>query len=117
MTQSRHWPLARVRLSDVREYSAWTSGWSVRLGARKFDYRSPLLGFLGDEFAEIGRREGKLSATFVRKPRLYFGIGESGVDFPIKRIDDLGRRILGRANAEPGTCLVARHELAHGRDV
>src|SRR5215813_5784687 len=90
---------------------------SLRLDARKLDHPGPFLGFLGDEVTEIGRRQRKLTATFVGKPRLYFEIGESGVDFLVEPIDDLGWRTLGRADAEPGTCLVARHEIAHGRDV
>src|SRR5262249_40448561 len=81
------------------------------------DYLGPLLGFLGNEFAEVGRRERKLSATFVGEPRPYLEIGERGVDFLVEPIDDLGGRVLGRADAEPGTRLVARHEVAHGRDV
>jgi hypothetical protein len=45
---------------------------SLRFDARELDHLGPLFGLGGDEFAEIGRREGKLSATFVGKPRLYF---------------------------------------------
>src|SRR5262245_7726157 len=92
-------------------------GRSLRLDFGRPDYLGPLLGFLGDEFAEIGRRECKLSATFVVEPRLYFTIGESGVDFPVELVDNLGGRIAGRADAEPATRLVAWHEVAHGRDV
>src|SRR5262249_12155932 len=75
----------------------------------------PLLGFRGNEFAEIGWRERKFSASFAGKPRLYFGIGESGVDFPVEPVDNLGGRIAGRSDAEPGTRLVTRHEFAQSR--
>src|SRR5215510_11988398 len=88
-----------------------------RLDLGRADHLTPLLGFVGDELAEIGGRERKLSATFVGKPRLYFEIGESGVDFPVEPIDDLGGRVVGRAHAKPGARLIARHEVAHGRDV
>ena len=56
-------------------------------------------------------------ATQVGKPRLDLGIGEAGVDLLVELVDNLGGRALGRADAEPVARLVARHELAHGRDV
>src|SRR5207237_64751 len=31
---------------------------SLRLGARELDHLGPLLGFLGDEFSEVGGRDG-----------------------------------------------------------
>ena len=56
---------------------------SVRLRAREFDHLGPLLGFLGDELAEIGRRAGHHRAAQVSKPRLDLGIGETGVDLSL----------------------------------
>ena len=56
-------------------------------------------------------------AAQVGKPRLHFGIGEASVDLLVELVDDLGRRVLRCADAEPGARLVARHELAHGREV
>ena len=56
-------------------------------------------------------------AAQVGKPRLDLGIGESRVDLLVELVDDLGGRVPRRANAEPRARLVARHELAHGRDV
>ena|SRR5262244_702336 len=81
------------------------------------DHLGPFLGFLGNEFAETGGRKGKLSATFVGKPRLDFGISKSGGDFTVELVDNLGGRVARRPDAEPGTHLVARHEFAHGRDL
>src|SRR5262245_44604452 len=90
---------------------------SLGLDGRELDYLGPLLSFIDNELAEVGGREGILSATFVGRPRHYFEIGESSLDFSIQPIHEFGGRILGRAYAEPGTCLVAHHEIAHGRDV
>ena len=56
-------------------------------------------------------------AAQLGQPRLHLGIGEANVDLPVEFVDDLGRRVSGRADAIPSACLVARHELAHGRDV
>ena len=77
----------------------------------------PLLGFLGDQLSKLGGRERRHIATDVGKPRLQLGIGERGVDLPVELVDDLGRRILGRAEAIHRACLVARDELTDGRDV
>src|SRR5262249_60155631 len=54
------------------------------------DHLGPFLGFLGNEFAETGGRKGKLSATFVGKPRLDFGISKSGGGFSFWFCEKLG---------------------------
>src|SRR5262245_14576175 len=72
---------------------------------------------LRNVFAEVGGRTWKHSATKVGKPRLDFGIGKGSVDLLVELLDDLGRRGLRRADAEPSARLVARHELAHCRNV
>ena len=36
----------------------------------------------------------------VGKPRLHLGIGEGGIDLLVELVDDLGRRVLGRADAD-----------------
>ena len=56
-------------------------------------------------------------AAQIGKPRLHLGIGEGRVDLLVEPVDDLRRRVLGRADAIPPARLVARHEFAHGRDV
>src|SRR5262249_47449581 len=78
---------------------------------------APLLGFVGDEFAEISGRADKRPASKVGKPRLHLGIGEASVDFLVELIDDLRRRVLGYADAIPVARLITRQELTHGRDV
>ena len=51
---------AAVRRTGVTECS---SGGSLRLDACELDHLGPLLGFVGDELAEVGRRERKHCAT------------------------------------------------------
>ena len=46
---------------------------------------------------------GKHRAAEVGKPRLHLGIGEAGVDLLVELVDDLSRRVLGRAEAEQGS--------------
>jgi len=63
----------------IRSSSAALSLVLVRLDAREFNYFSPLLGFVGDELAEVGGRPWKHCAANVGKPRFHLGIGEEGV--------------------------------------
>ena len=65
---------------------------------------------LGQQFI-IENRTGAATniATEIGKPRLDLGIGKAGVDLLVEFLDDLCRRGLGRADAEPGARLaVAR---------
>src|SRR5262245_38627345 len=59
---------------------SWPIRGSVRLDARELDHLGPLLGFLGNEFPEIGGRERDHGAAEVGKPRLDLGISKAGVD-------------------------------------
>src|SRR2546421_11662926 len=52
----------------------------LRLDVGGPDYLAPLLGFVGHELAEVGRRTWKSGATEFGEPRLYLGIGKAGVD-------------------------------------
>src|SRR5262249_3416296 len=52
----------------------------------------------------------------VRKPRLHLGIDEAGIDLPVELINDVGGRSLGGCDASYRTRLVARHEIADGRE-
>src|SRR3981081_2032669 len=89
----------------------------LRHDVARRDHLGPLFGFFGDELAEVGGRERKPRAAEVGKPRLERGIGESPVDLLVELVNDPGRRVLGRAEAKYRARLVARDELAHGRDV
>ena len=81
------------------------------MSAGGLDHLGPLLGFVGDELAEVGGRAGKHRAAKVGEPRIHLGIGEGRVDFLVELVDDLGGRVPGRADAEPGARFVARHEV------
>src|SRR5262249_47464809 len=90
---------------------------SICLYACELHHLGPLLGFAGDEPAEVGGRARNHDCTEVGEPCLYFGIRESRIDLLVELVDDLGGCVLGNADAIPEARLVARHELTHGRDV
>jgi hypothetical protein len=63
-------------------------GMSARQWSRLFcldvsgaDHLALLLGFVGDELAEVGGRADKWCSAQVGKSGLDLGIGESGIDF------------------------------------
>src|SRR5262249_41564802 len=62
---------------------------------------APLLRFVGDKLAEVGRRTLKDRYAQGGKPRLDLGISEGGIDFLVELVDDLGRRLLGNASRWP----------------
>src|SRR5262249_27285089 len=66
---------------------------SVRLDVESPDHLTPLLGFVGDELAEVAGRAWKHSASKVSKARLHLGVGEGGVDFAIELVDVFSWRI------------------------
>src|SRR5262245_39065138 len=53
---------------------------SVRLDACEPHHLAPLLGFLGDQLAEVSGRTRKHRAAEVCEPRFHVGIGEARVD-------------------------------------
>ena len=67
------------------------------------DYLSPLLGFVGDELAEVDGRERKHVATQIRKPHLDLGLSKASVDLLVELLDDLGRCGVWCADAEPSS--------------
>src|SRR5262245_45052389 len=60
---------------------------------------------------------GLMLAAQIGYPRRHRGIGEARIDFPVERVDDFRRRVLGCTEAKPPARLVARHEFTHRRDV
>src|SRR5262249_1897688 len=90
---------------------------SVDFRARKLDHLGPLLCICGDECAELGGRAFKHRVAEEGDARLHLGIGEAGIDRLVELVDDLGGCIPGRADPLPASSLVARHEVAYGRDV
>src|SRR5262249_51484800 len=72
---------------------------------------APLLGVAREQLAELGRREHERRAAELADPGLELGISEAAIDLRVEPFDDLGRRIPGRADAEPDARLVAGQEL------
>src|SRR5215471_16039099 len=105
--------IAAIRGTGFMERSAA----SIRLSPRELDHLGPLLGFLSDELAEVGRRERERGVAEVGNPRPDPRIGEARVDLPVELVDHLNGRIPGRTDAVPRARLVAWHEVAYGRDV
>src|SRR5215510_899712 len=93
----------------------WPTLGSLRLDVGGSDHLGPLLGFIGDQLAEVSGRAGHCRASQVSEPRLDLGIGESRVNLLAEHIDDLGGRAPRNADAEPITRLVTRQGLAHSR--
>ena len=81
---------------------------SIRFDIGGTDHPGPLLGLVGDQLLEIGRRACKHRSAQLGKPRLHLRIGESCIDFFIKLVDDVRGRAPRRADAEPGVHFVTR---------
>src|SRR3954469_11076301 len=96
--------IAERGLENVRQ-SPW-------LDPRELHHLRPFLGFVSDELAEFGGRAGKHFAAKLGKPRVHLGVGESGIDFLVELVDDLGGGIPGRADAVPGARLISWDEIA-----
>lgn len=56
---------------------------------------------VGDEVGKVGGRNRLRYDAEARQARLQFRIGEPGIDCLVQRVDDVGRRVLRRADAEP----------------
>src|SRR5215470_9642198 len=52
----------------------------IRFDADGLHHLAPLLGFLGDQLAEVSGRTRKHRAAEVIEPRFHVGIGEASVD-------------------------------------
>src|SRR5262245_60764179 len=65
----------RFRRTVFMEYRAGLPG-SVRLGPGELHHLGPLLGFVGQKFAELGGRARKHRPAHVGKARPDLGIGE-----------------------------------------
>src|SRR5262245_11879867 len=89
---------------------------SLRLDVCELYDLTPLLGFVGDELAELGRRARQNRDPQISQSRLHFGIGEAFIDLLIEPVNDLRWCVLGGPHAINHHRLVAWHELAYGRD-
>src|SRR5258707_13926443 len=99
----------------VRQETA--SAASCRLEVGHANHLGPLVSFVGNEFAELGRRHRHWHAAQIGEPRLHPGIGKAGIYLLVDLADDLGRRAFWRADSVPRAGLVARDKLAYGRKV
>src|SRR5215471_3815553 len=90
---------------------------SLRLDVGSPDHLAPLLGFLRNEFPEIGGPARKHSATKVGKAPPHCRIGEASINLLVELVDDPGRCPCRCAEAEIAARLIARHEFADGRKV
>src|SRR5262245_21962230 len=81
-----------------RERDLWNASrrWpaSFWLDVGRADHLAPLLGFHGDERAEVGGRACQYRATQIGKARFEFGINKASVDLRVELVDDLGGRVL-----------------------
>src|SRR5262249_17439798 len=90
---------------------------SLRLDAGQLDHLAPLLGVVGDELTELGRRARKHRAAEVDKACFQPGIGGARIDPDVELVNESGWRVFRRMHADPLAPLEARHEIANGRDV
>src|SRR5262249_59612161 len=86
--------------AGFREGGTETAG-SICLYACELHHLGPLLGFVGDEPAEVGGRARNHDCTEVGEPCLYFGIRESRIDLLVELVDDLGGCVFWEADALP----------------
>src|SRR5262245_42768357 len=101
---------------ELRNISAGSCR-SLGLDARELHHLGPLLGLVGNEFPEFGRGHGHRHIRKAGKPFLHLRIGKTYCDLAIDFVNNLGRRALWRAHAEPCGNFVARDKLAYGRKV
>src|SRR5262245_54575301 len=98
------------------EYSTGSRA-SLRLDVGRPDHLAPLLGLVGNVLAEVGGRHRHWRAAQVEQPGRDLFVGESGVNLVVQLVNDAGRRVLGRDDAEPAGRLVDRNKLTDSRNV
>src|SRR5262249_32051301 len=99
-----------VRVTKGYERSGYVRG-SVRPNARELHHLGPFLNVLGDELAELGGRTCKRRVAKVCNPRFHRGIGENSIDLLVEFLDDIGGRILWRADTQPRARIIARQKI------
>src|SRR3954469_19020340 len=96
------WPLAQLTSVTIASIGLLT-----RFDADSLDHLAPFFRFVGDELAEVGGGAGKNRAGHFGEARLDLGVGEARVDLCVEPVDDLGGRVLGRADAKECALLEA----------
>src|SRR5215475_3955534 len=96
--------------------------WNILGGLLRFDvggtyHLAPLLGFICDELAEVGRRAGKCAGSEFGNSRLDLKIGKSSVNFLVELEHDFGGYIFRRGDTEPRIGLITRQEFGYGWNV
>src|SRR5262249_828821 len=94
--------------------------WNVglfRLDVGRPDHLAPFCGFVGEVLAKVRWRTTERDTAQMGQSPPDLGVGNGYIDLPIEPVNNLGRRVLGRADAIKGASLKARYEFAHGRDV
>src|SRR5262249_50307684 len=98
---------------NVMEYWPSSLG-SLCLDIGSPDHLAPLLGVVGDQLTELGRRARKHRAAEVDKACFQPGIGEARIDLDVELVNETGWRVFRRMHADPLAPLEARHEIANG---
>src|SRR5271170_5892893 len=70
-----------------------------RLDVGRPDHLAPLLRFIRDELAKIGRRQRERRAPEFGKPCVDFRIGECRDNLLVELVNDPKRRVSGHADA------------------
>ena len=90
-----------IRGTEFMECRLPSGSASLRLDARELDHLAPFLGFVGDELAEVGGRAAQARVPPRSASRAFIlGSARAGVDLLVELVDDLGGRVLGRADAD-----------------
>jgi hypothetical protein len=79
---------------------------------RELDHLGALLDVFCYGFAVLSWRTCKRRVAKARNPRFHRGIDESGIDLLIERCDDVGGRVLWRANTQQYARIVTRQKIA-----
>src|SRR5215467_4824995 len=101
------------RVMRLLRHCPYQPGSLTRLGAGEFDHLAPLLDFFHQYLSEVGGCAGDHDAAEVGEACLDPWIGNRPVDLPVELGDDVGRRVLGRADAVDPARLVAWNEIGH----
>src|SRR5262249_57177466 len=115
------WTLSRsIKITSniviaTRSNSVPRAAASLRLDVGCPDHVAPLVGFIGEQLAEVGGRARKYSTSQVSESRLHLRVGEGGVDFHVEPIHDFGGGAFWGAHHRPPPQPPARYASRHGR--